>query len=120
MSSNIDVNYIKKGFINRNKFIFNHALSSVNKPKCKSYVKQKQKAVVLDKLFGNDLVIDFIKIDTEGHELEVLYGLKNTLRNQNPVLLVEIETRHSHQTLKTFLALISLTLTLNPVYCRNL
>jgi FkbM family methyltransferase len=39
--------------------------------------------------------ISFIKIDVEGHELEVLRGGINTLRRHRPNLLVEIEQRHS-------------------------
>lgn len=36
----------------------------------------------------------FIKIDVEGHELEVLAGAERTIRRHHPVLLVEIEERH--------------------------
>ena len=39
--------------------------------------------------------ISFIKIDVEGHELEVLRGGINTLRRHRPNLLIEIEQRHS-------------------------
>lgn len=35
--------------------------------------------------------IDIIKIDIEGGELEALYGMKDTLANSKPELLVEIE-----------------------------
>jgi FkbM family methyltransferase len=38
--------------------------------------------------------IGFIKIDVEGHELAVLEGAAQTLKNCSPVLLVEIESRH--------------------------
>lgn len=38
--------------------------------------------------------IGYIKIDVEGHELDVLHGAENTLRRDRPVLLVEIEVRH--------------------------
>lgn len=33
--------------------------------------------------------ISFVKIDTEGHELEVLKGMKNLLKRDLPVLLIE-------------------------------
>ena len=39
--------------------------------------------------------ISFIKIDVEGHELEVLRGGTMVLREHRPNLLVEIEQRHS-------------------------
>ena len=38
--------------------------------------------------------VSFMKIDVEGHELEVLKGAVQTLAAHRPVLLVEIERRH--------------------------
>jgi FkbM family methyltransferase len=38
--------------------------------------------------------IGFIKIDVEGHELSVLHGAMETIRNNRPALLIEIEDRH--------------------------
>jgi hypothetical protein len=38
--------------------------------------------------------IGFIKIDVEGHELEVLQGASETILRERPTLLVEIEERH--------------------------
>ena len=38
--------------------------------------------------------VGFIKIDVEGHELQVLRGAASTLRSQRPVLLIEAEERH--------------------------
>lgn len=38
--------------------------------------------------------IDFIKIDVEGHELNVLKGGEKTIRKLKPTLLIEIEQRH--------------------------
>ncbi len=35
-----------------------------------------------------------VKIDVEGHELEVLKGGVQTLQRERPVILVEIEQRH--------------------------
>lgn len=38
--------------------------------------------------------LDFVKIDVEGHELNVLYGAVKTLKTNNAVILIEIEERH--------------------------
>ena len=38
--------------------------------------------------------IGFVKIDVEGHELEVLEGAKNTITTNKPTLLIEVEERH--------------------------
>ncbi|HKY65488.1 MAG TPA: FkbM family methyltransferase [Acidimicrobiales bacterium] len=38
--------------------------------------------------------VRLMKVDVEGHELEVLRGGEQLLRRDNPVLLVEIEQRH--------------------------
>ena len=39
--------------------------------------------------------IGFIKIDVEGHEFEVLNGARETLRENRPVLQIEIEERYN-------------------------
>lgn len=39
--------------------------------------------------------VSFVKIDVEGHELEVLEGGQHTIARDRPILLVEIEQRHS-------------------------
>lgn len=38
--------------------------------------------------------IDFIKVDVEGHEAEMLQGAIGTIKKFKPVLMVEIEQRH--------------------------
>lgn len=45
---------------------------------------------------------DFIKIDTQGFELFILKGSKNTLESQ-PVLLIECEKKHERQLLTEYL-----------------
>ena len=44
-----------------------------------------------------DNKIGFIKIDVEGHELEVIEGAKNTIIENMPILLIEIEKRHTKE-----------------------
>ena len=39
--------------------------------------------------------ISFIKIDVEGHEMEVIEGAIETITKNKPILLVEIEEIHS-------------------------
>ena len=47
------------------------------------------------KLDDYDLeTVGLIKIDVEGHELSFLYGAKNLLIRDHPVLLIEVEERH--------------------------
>jgi FkbM family methyltransferase len=38
--------------------------------------------------------VDFIKIDVEGHELEVLKGAHSTICREKPIMIIEIEQRH--------------------------
>lgn len=47
--------------------------------------------------FNFDNEISFIKIDVEGHELEVIEGAKKTIEENKPTLLVEIEEKHSRK-----------------------
>jgi FkbM family methyltransferase len=47
----------------------------------------KVESIIIDDLFTH---LDFIKIDVEGHELEVLKGASNLLNNNNAVALIEV------------------------------
>lgn len=64
-----------------------------------SVLSEKIEISVLDKL---NISPDFIKIDTQGFELFILKGAKNTLKNK-PVLLVECEKKQEKQLLNQFL-----------------
>ena len=48
-----------------------------------------------DDLFLNSKGLDFIKIDVEGYENEVLKSLSKSIQKFLPVILIEIEVRHS-------------------------
>ena len=41
--------------------------------------------------------IDYIKIDVQFHELEVIEGAINTLKNNNPVLCIEAARRNEEE-----------------------
>jgi len=49
--------------------------------------------VTLDSYGYDD--VDLLKIDVEGWELMVLQGAKKTIKNCKPVILIEVEERHS-------------------------
>lgn len=51
------------------------------------------KTIQLDELNLDE--VDLIKIDVEGHEFFTLRGMVNTLKRNKPLLLIEIEKRHS-------------------------
>jgi FkbM family methyltransferase len=53
--------------------------------------------VSLDEYFDERVKIDFIKIDAEGAELEILKGAEQILRRHAPLLLFECENRHLAQ-----------------------
>ena len=46
----------------------------------------------------------FIKIDVEGHELQVLKGSKETIQKYRPILLVEIQNLQCYQLIEAYLA----------------
>ena len=51
--------------------------------------------------------IDFIKIDVEGHELNVLEGAVTTLKKFKPSMLIEIEQRHHNKNIDHIFSFIS-------------
>ena len=50
--------------------------------------------------------IKFIKIDVEGHEIEVIQGGEKTIKDNKPVLLIEIEKRHSQRNVEESISII--------------
>ena len=53
--------------------------------------------IEVQKVALDDIVLEavgFIKIDVEGHELDVLLGAKGLLVRDHPTILVEVEERH--------------------------
>ena len=70
-------------------------LHSENKLNNKNYETIKNiKKITLDE-YNFLHKIGFIKIDVEGHELEIIRGGKNFLEYHRPVMLIEIEERHA-------------------------
>ena len=51
--------------------------------------------------------ISFIKIDVEGHEMEVIKGAEKTIKNNKPILLVEIEEQYTKKNINDTLGYIN-------------
>ena len=51
--------------------------------------------------------VGFLKVDVEGHELEVLRGAAQTIGSSKPVILVEVEERHREGSVKGVAALLA-------------
>ncbi len=61
-----------------------------------NYKKIPIKMKKLDE-FKIDNKIGFIKIDVEGHEKNVLEGARETIKQNKPILLIEIEEKHTRK-----------------------
>lgn len=61
-----------------------------------AYVEEKIKVTSLDNfvLSKNLKNISFIKIDVEGHELDVLKGAQKVIASDHPVIMIEINSEH--------------------------
>jgi FkbM family methyltransferase len=69
------------------------SLNPANLPGASSYQTKLSRVTTLDS-FDLDHVT-FVKIDVEGHELEVLRGAETTLAKWRPMLLVEVKSGNS-------------------------
>jgi FkbM family methyltransferase len=60
--------------------------------------KEKVKSTTLDNYIDSKNIdkIDFIKIDVDGHEIEVLNGAKNSLNKFSPIMMVEFSKEAQH------------------------
>ena len=74
-------------------------LASINKPLKSVYQKRRIELQTLDYFDFKD--VDFIKIDVEGNELNVIKGAIQTIQKWNPILLIEIEQRHNTQNIQS-------------------
>jgi FkbM family methyltransferase len=63
------------------------------------------KAVAIDDHIGGELVsrVDFVKIDVEGHEIEVLKGMLNTIEEFRPVIVCEVHNPDNMSRIVPFL-----------------
>ncbi len=51
----------------------------------------------LDNIKIEEDAVDFVKIDTEGHELQVLQGARKTLLKYKPTIFIEIDPKNKSQ-----------------------
>ncbi len=108
----------KKIFKNKNVKVFNYALGEKkitkkfyiprnNDPESSFVIKKKNSDEILINILPADILlknynIDFIKIDVEGYEGKVVKGLKNLIKKNKTVFLIEIEKRHNKNYIQIF------------------
>ncbi len=64
------------------------SLEPGNCPGAREYLETRVRVSPLDEFNFNECV--FLKVDVEGHELQVLEGSENTLRRTRPQILIEV------------------------------
>lgn len=75
------------------------------------FKEYKKVSVIAKKL--DDLIdsfhnkIGFMKIDVEGHEQEVIKGSREIIKKNKPILLIEIEKRHSKRSVKDTITIVN-------------
>lgn len=72
-------------------------LASLEQQSDQSVQLVEVKTITLDEFTNTD--VGFLKIDVEGHELNVLKGARSMLTTQRPTVLVEAEERHRKGTI---------------------
>jgi FkbM family methyltransferase len=71
-----------------------HALGTLQKNNTfESLIKKSVPTITIDSLLFDDVRI--IKIDVEGHEINVIKGAINTIVKCRPIIICEIEQRHN-------------------------
>jgi FkbM family methyltransferase len=76
------------------------SLAPNNCPETQEHTKKPVRVCPLDSF--NIERVAFIKIDVEGHEIEVLKGGANTLRSNRPIVLVEIKSHNIAEAFSLF------------------
>ena len=111
---------------NRSKSIFKNNVEELYKLGCATIHKKNSfndyksievNKVKLDKILKN-VEVGFIKIDVEGHEREVIEGATDIIKKYKPILLVEIEERHSKKPVMETINFIK-QLGYSAFYCEN-
>ena len=72
-------------------------------PEADAYIEKECRIALLDD-FGI-MGVDFMKIDVEGHEMEVLKGGAKTIEQSRPIVLIEVRTINERAVDAWFLAL---------------
>ncbi len=64
----------------------------------KDTVNSEIEVITIDQFCkDNNIIPDFIKIDVEGGELMTLHGAKETIKNDNPIILCEYSQENANQ-----------------------
>ncbi len=75
-----------------------HGWASLNDRNCPEATTHERISIVLKTLDSMELKdVGFVKIDVEGHELEVLHGGAVTIQRDHPHLLIEVKDEHRSQ-----------------------
>ena len=56
-------------------------------------IKRLDDLIKIKKINFNNKKVDFIKIDVEGYELDIIKGAKNFLKKHKPIILIELDIK---------------------------